>query len=181
MLYHQKHLKDTLCFFCQLHHLIPYSWPLVPITLIFIPFYFRIFHFLLKHVKYSHLHLNFLINVSWTIVTLIQKKAYWLRGTPRLLDKSQRLWYNACPQCHKSFRGKPAWKIVCTSCNKQVNITARCRLTVELADYSGVLTLDLYDNDALQLLPFTLSEMQDLENKVTNLVFICIQNTLTKN
>ena len=73
------------------------------------------------------------------------------------------------------------WKVVCTSCNKQVNIAARCRLTVELADYSGVLTLDLYDNDALQLLPFTLLEMQDLENKVTNRIFICIQNTISKN
>nr|XP_027108928.1 replication protein A 70 kDa DNA-binding subunit B-like [Coffea arabica] len=93
------------------------------------------------------------------------KKAYWLRGTPKLLDKSQRLWYNACPQCHKSFRAKPIWKIVCTSCNKHVNIVTRCRLTVELADYSGVLTLDLYDNDPLQLLPFTLSQMQELENK----------------
>nr|XP_027086623.1 uncharacterized protein LOC113708360 [Coffea arabica] len=87
------------------------------------------------------------------------KKAYWLHGTPRLLDKNERLWYNACPQCHKSFRGKPVWKIVCTSCNKQVNIAPRCRLTLELADYSGVLTLDLYDNDALQLLPFTLLEI----------------------
>nr|XP_027064184.1 replication protein A 70 kDa DNA-binding subunit B-like isoform X2 [Coffea arabica] len=98
-------------------------------------------------------------------LNLPMKKAYWIQGSPRFLDKSQRLWYNACSNCHKSFRAKPQWKIICTSCNKNVNILPRSRLTIELADYSGNLTLDLYDNDAQQLLPFTLPQIQELEGK----------------
>ena len=47
------------------------------------------------------------------------------------------------------------------------NLNGRCRLTIELADYSGILTLDLYDNDAEQLLPFTVLEIQELEDNVS--------------
>nr|XP_027086582.1 uncharacterized protein LOC113708318 [Coffea arabica] len=63
------------------------------------------------------------------------------------------------------------------SCNKQVNVVPRCRLTIELADYSGMLTLDLYDNDAEQLLPFTLLEIQELEDK-HQLNYIAIEQAI---
>nr|XP_027071810.1 replication protein A 70 kDa DNA-binding subunit B-like [Coffea arabica] len=46
--------------------------------------------------------------------------------------------------------------------------TRRCRLTVQLIDHTGSITLDLNGNDAEQLLPFTIDEIQkqEIQNKL---------------
>ena len=54
-----------------------------------------------------------------------QQKAYWVQGTPKLLDRSQKFWYNACPRCFKSVRSIPEWPIVCVSCNTNVRVSPR--------------------------------------------------------
>ena len=120
-----------------------------------------------------------------------QQKTYSVQGRTTLLDKSQKLWYYACPQCHKSLRSQPNWPIICTSCQKHINVVTRfnmsnsntnysilqqlithtllnnrCKLTIQLTDNSGTLTLDLYAQNAEQLLPFIITDLQKQENQV---------------
>ena len=124
-------------------------------------------------------------------LSFLQQKAYWVQGTTTLLDKSQKLWYYTCPQCHKSLRSQPNWPIICTSCQKHINVVTRfdisnsnttcsmlqtlithkllnnrCKLTIQLVDNSGTLTLDLYGQDTEQLLPFRITKLQKEHNEV---------------
>nr|XP_027099825.1 uncharacterized protein LOC113719035 isoform X1 [Coffea arabica] len=59
----------------------------------------------------------------------------------------------------------PQHLIICTSCQRQIRVEPRCRLTVNFANCSGSMTLDLYGQDAEQLLPFTIAEIQDQEEQ----------------
>lgn len=100
------------------------------------------------------------------LTSTVALRPYWVRGRPKLLDKSQRLWYYACPSCYKYIRARPTWEINCTSCHQSIRVIPRCRLTVQLSDISGNITLDLNGEDAEQLLPFTVAEIQRQESEV---------------
>ncbi|XP_071918923.1 replication protein A 70 kDa DNA-binding subunit D-like [Coffea arabica] len=98
-----------------------------------------------------------------SLTTTNTKRPYWIRGIPNLLDRSQKMWYNACPICYKYLRARPNLEFDCTSCHKCIRVSPRCRLTVQLIDHTGSITLDLNGNDAEQLLPFTIVEIQKQE------------------
>nr|XP_027124128.1 replication protein A 70 kDa DNA-binding subunit D-like [Coffea arabica] len=114
------------------------------------------------------------------IVTAPQKKAFWIRGTAKLLDRSQKLWYHACPFCHKSIRSTPEYKITCLSCQRRIHVIARPRITVDFADWSGNITLDLYGKDAQQLLPYKISEIQQQESE-NNIPYRAIEECISEN
>ncbi|XP_027166146.1 replication protein A 70 kDa DNA-binding subunit B-like [Coffea eugenioides] len=102
---------------------------------------------------------------SSDLTAVVEARPYWIRGIPKLLDRSQKLWYHSCPHCYKYIRARPDCEITCTSCYQRIRLTPRCRLTVQISDMSGAITLDLSGDDAEQLLPFCISDIQKQEQQ----------------
>lgn len=100
------------------------------------------------------------------------QKAYWIRGKAQLSDTRQKFWYRACTNCNKSLRSDPFSQVICSSCHRKTTITLRSRMTIQLQDSSGSLTLDVFGEDAEKLFPAPASELQLQESQLPqNLIY----------
>ncbi|XP_071911774.1 replication protein A 70 kDa DNA-binding subunit B-like isoform X2 [Coffea arabica] len=61
-----------------------------------------------------------------SLTTTNTKRPCWIRGIPNLLDRSQKMWYNACPICYKYLRARSNLEFDCTSCHKSIRVSPRC-------------------------------------------------------
>ncbi|GER35303.1 replication protein A 70 kDa DNA-binding subunit [Striga asiatica] len=104
-----------------------------------------------------------------TLQTLIDPecniRTAWIQGTASLGAINQPLWFGACMNCRKKFELQVTSTIICSSCNKQSQISARARIPIKIEDGTGFIAAVVYGEDAELLTKFSGVQLQQADEK----------------
>ncbi|CAH1451462.1 unnamed protein product [Lactuca virosa] len=92
-------------------------------------------------------------------ITHLMKTA-WVKGTLSLPEQERNLSYTACFNCFKSIEADTTWIVTCPSCHIESEIQQMSRLTVLIADESGVMKANLHTPEVEKFIPFSPKDVQ---------------------
>ncbi|CAH1412172.1 unnamed protein product [Lactuca virosa] len=87
-------------------------------------------------------------------------KTAWVKGTLSLPEQERNLSYTACSNCFKSIEVDTTWIVTCPSCHIESEIQQMSRLTVLIADESGVMKANLHTPEVEKFIPFSPKDVQ---------------------
>ncbi|GER52083.1 replication protein A 70 kDa DNA-binding subunit B [Striga asiatica] len=95
----------------------------------------------------------------------LQIRTAWIQGTASLGAINQPLWFGACMNCRKKFELQVTSAILCSSCNKQSQISARARIPIKIEDGTGSIAAVVYGEDVELLTKFSGVQLQQADEK----------------
>ncbi|KAL7619166.1 hypothetical protein Lser_V15G01110 [Lactuca serriola] len=87
-------------------------------------------------------------------------KTAWVKGTLSLPEQERNLSYTACSNCFKSIEADTTWIVTCPSCHIESEIQQMSRLTVLIADESGVMKANLHTPELEKFIHFSPKDVQ---------------------
>ncbi|CAI9286631.1 unnamed protein product [Lactuca saligna] len=87
-------------------------------------------------------------------------KTAWVKGTLSLPEQERNLSYTACANCFKSIEADTTWIVTCPSCHIESEIQQMSRLTVLIADESGVMKANLHTPELEKFIHFSPKDVQ---------------------